>query len=261
MDALALLCTLHADGPTTWRRLRENGCRSLPELARFEAEELALILGGSAAGARRFLREARHLGERAGTSLLEREEPAAKAAAEVNAPVPAEVEELALPTRDQEIVDNVLRAWREQDTRASEEPQQSRPEVPSEPEVVVIPFAGQQALEANLIDGLSESACESLRAEGVHSLELLLEADLGQLALRSGLGYSRLYRWRSLAERRLRAAAREVARREEVRLSPAEIPVPAPERDLLQIPARGVELSRRTLRWSPLEEGAAGPFA
>jgi len=263
MDALALLCTLHADGPTTWRRLRESGCRSLAELARFEAEELALILGGSAASARRFLREARHLGERAGTSLLEREEPAAKPAAEVTAPAPAELEaeELALPTRDQEIVDNVLRAWREQDTRASEEPQQSRPELPPEPEVVVIPFASQLALEANLIDGLSESACESLRAEGVHSLEMLLEADLGQLALSSGLGYSRLYRWRSLAERRLRAAARELARREEVRLSPAEIPVPAPERDLLQIPARGVELARRSLRWSPLEEGAAGPFA
>jgi len=263
MDALALLCTLHADGPTTWRRLRENGCRSLAELARFEPEELSLILGGTSAGARRFLREARHLGERAGNTLLEREEPTLKAVADPGAPAPAEVEveEVALPTRDQEIVDNVLRAWREQDTRASEEPLPSRPEFTSEPEVVVIPFAGQLALEANLIDGLSESACESLRAEGVHSLEMLLEADLGQLALRSGLGYSRLYRWRSLAERRLRSEARELQRREEQRLSPAELPVPAPERDLLQIPARGVELPRRTLRWSPLEEGAAGPFA
>ena len=44
MDALALLCTLHADGPTTWRKLRENGCHKLSELARFGPEELAAMV-------------------------------------------------------------------------------------------------------------------------------------------------------------------------------------------------------------------------
>ncbi len=283
MDALALLCTLHADGPTTWRRLREIGCHSLAELARFEPEELSEVLGGSAASARRFLREARHLGERSGTAWLEREEPAATLPLVASVPEPAPAAELALPARDQEIVENVLRAWREQDTRelgADAIPAaglfepvppvvevQEEPEL--EPELVVLPFPRQHALEPNLIDGLSEIACERLHAEGVHSLEKLLEVELGALALHSGLGYSRLYRWRSLAERKLRTLAPAELPAEppaelpsdEPRLSPAELPEPAPERDLLQIPVRNVELSRRTLRWSPLEEGAAGPFA
>ena len=263
MDALALLCTLHADGPTTWRRLREIGCHSLPELARFEPDELAEILGGSAAGARRFLREARHLGERSGAGWLEREEPAASLPLVASVPEPVAAEEPALPTRDQEIVENVLRAWRDQDTRELrpapvEAPGLFEPAATAaaELEPVVLPFAGQHALEPELIDGLTESACQRLRAEGIETLELLIEAELGALALHSGLGYSRLYRWRSLAERKLRALP--IA---EPRLSPAELPAPAPERDLLQIPARNAELSRRTLRWSPLEEGAAGPFA
>ena len=258
MDALALLCTLHADGPTTWRRLREIGCHSLPELARFEPDELAEILGGSAAGARRFLREARHLGERSGAGWLEREEPAATLPPVVGVPEPAAAEEPALPARDQQIVENVLRAWREQDTRELRPaPDLFEPAAPAapEPEPVVLPYAGQHALEPDLIDGLSGTACERLHAEGVHTLEMLVESELGALALHSGLGYSRLYRWRSLAERKLRALP--VA---EPRVSPAEQPA-APERDLLQIPARNIELSRRTLRWSPLEEGAAGPFA
>ena len=256
MDALALLCTLHADGPATWRRLREIGCHNLSELARFEPDELAEILGGSAATARRFLREARHLGERSGASWLEREEPAASLPLVARTPTAPAAEEPALPARDQEIVENVLRAWREQDT--SETPA-AAPE--PEPAPVVLPYAGQHALEADLLDGLTDIVCERLRAEGIETLEMLVEAELGALALHSGLGYSRLYRWRSLAERKLRSLPRVEPSAPVERVSPAEQPALAPERDLLQIPARQVELSRRSLRWSPLEEGAAGPFA
>jgi hypothetical protein len=249
MDVLALLCTLHADGPATWRRLRENGCLSLAELARFEPEELREIIGGTTAGAKRFLREARHLGERSGTTWLEREEVAAGLPVVAPDPAPAE-----LPARDQQIFDDVLRAWREEDAREPEAPA-------ARPDPEPAPAAGTHALEPGLVDGLSEAVCERLHAEGVHTLELLVAADLGALALRSGLGYSRLYRWRILAERRLRGAIAPVAAPEEARVSPAESPVPAAPRDLLAIPARGLELPRRTLRWSPLEEGAAGPFA
>jgi hypothetical protein len=255
MDALALLCTLHADGPATWRRLRENGCHSLSELARFEPVELAGIIGGTTASAKRFLREARHLGERSGSAWLEREESVALPAA---AP-PALAETNGLPVHDQQIVENVLRAWREEDTKQLA--QQDIPEAQPEPEPAPAAEPGRHALEPNLLDGLSEIVCERLRLEGLHTLEQLLEADLGQLALRSGLGYSRLYRWRSLCERHLRAQAPAPAPAEPERLSPAESALPLPSRDLLQIPARGLELPRRTLRWSPLEEGAAGPFA
>jgi hypothetical protein len=148
----------------------------------------------------------------------------------------------------------VLKAWREEDAREPEEPAR-------EPDPERAPLAGPHALEPELVDGLSEAVCERLHAEGVHTLELLVASELGALALRSGLGYSRLYRWRILAERRLRAAAAPAAAPEEARLSPAELPVPSAPRDLLAIPARGLDLPRRTLRWSPLEEGAAGPFA
>ncbi|MEO2236906.1 MAG: hypothetical protein ABGW95_01485, partial [Candidatus Poseidoniia archaeon] len=43
MDALALLCTLHADGPATLKRLRRAGCTSLERLDAFEPEELELL--------------------------------------------------------------------------------------------------------------------------------------------------------------------------------------------------------------------------
>jgi len=250
MDALALLCTLHADGPTTWRRLRESGCNSLSELARFEPVELSEIIGGTTAGAKRFLREARHLGERSGTAWLEREEPASP----VLVRAPESVAEAALPARDQQILEDVLRAWREEDSKETEAPV-------AEPAAPVVPPAGQRALAENLVDGLSADACARLSGAGVETLEALLAADLGQLALHSGLGYSRLYRWRSLAERQQRARAPEIPAAAPERLSPAEIPAAAAPRDLLQIPARGLEPPRRALRWSPLEEGAAGPFA
>jgi len=257
MDALALLCTLHADGPATWRRLRDHGCQSLPELARFEPAELSEIIGGTIASAKRFLREARHLGERSGSGWLEREEPLVAAPVSISPPAaaPELTEEALLPVRDQEILDNVLRAWREEDTKQFAD---EVPEAQPAPQAQPVAHSGQHALEPNLVDGLSELVCERLHLEDVHTLEQLLAADLGALALRSGLGYSRLYRWRSLAERFLRSApAAEPAER----VSPAEIPAPAVPRDLLQIPTRGFELPRRTPRWSPLEEGAAGPFA
>jgi predicted RecB family nuclease len=271
MDSLALLCTLHADGPATWRKLRENGCHKLTELARFDPERLAAILGGTPAGARRFLREARHLGERSGSAWLEREEPLAAASPGLAAPSPVVAEEVPLPARDQALVEDVLRAWRDEDHKELETraPPAPAPEPLFEPEPAfeLVPIASlavaraAQALAPNLVDGLSQAACEQLRAEGVHTLEALVEADLGQLALRSGLGYSRLYRWRSLAERQLRTERAQAPAREELRLSPAEIPAPAEPRDLLEIPARGLDLPRRTPRWTPLEEGAAGPFA
>jgi hypothetical protein len=283
MDALALLCTLHADGPATWRRLRETGCRSLADLARFEPEELSEILGGTPAAARRFLREARHLGERSGGQWLEREDAPAAALSASAAGELAPAARVELPARDQQIVDRVLRAWREEDTKEFGVPEPAvvvpAPEppppllagaqLPITYEIEPSPAPQGHALEPELLDGFSERVCEQLHAEGVHTLEQLLEADLGQLALHSGLGYSRLYRWRSLAERELRAqGTREAESQTESqvesqseRLSPAEIPMPVIPRDLLQIPLRNIDLPRRAPRWAPLEEGAAGPFA
>ncbi|MBI5363587.1 MAG: hypothetical protein HZA53_10450 [Planctomycetes bacterium] len=59
MDALLVLCNLHADGPGTWRRLRARGIARPAELAAVPVDRLAEWLGGTPATARRFLREAR----------------------------------------------------------------------------------------------------------------------------------------------------------------------------------------------------------
>jgi len=70
MDALALLCNLHADGPFTLQRLRRSGCESLGVLLELSPLELANYLDGNERTADRFLREAELLAER-----LEEERP------------------------------------------------------------------------------------------------------------------------------------------------------------------------------------------
>jgi hypothetical protein len=74
MDALALLCTLHADGPSTLKTLRQAGCATLESLESMEEERLSRLIGGPPAVARRFVREARHLRERLDPGPLDREE-------------------------------------------------------------------------------------------------------------------------------------------------------------------------------------------
>ena len=78
MEALALLCTLHADGPATLQRLRRGGCPDLAAVEALPAEELARLVGISASAARRLAREAALLRERLAPgdadALLDQEE-------------------------------------------------------------------------------------------------------------------------------------------------------------------------------------------
>ena len=76
MDALSLLCTLHADGPATLQRLRGLGCGGLGAFLAMNADDLAEALSLEAAVARRLLREGRILAERLGSEALEAEEAA-----------------------------------------------------------------------------------------------------------------------------------------------------------------------------------------
>ena len=64
MDAMALLCTLHADGPTTLSKLRQSGLNDLAALEDHGAERVAEVLAIAPAQARRFVREAGVLRER-----------------------------------------------------------------------------------------------------------------------------------------------------------------------------------------------------
>lgn len=86
MDALALLCTLHAEGPRTTRRLRHLGVHSLDALGQLPPEELAEALESGLPMARRFLREAAVLSERLRREGFEEEdvrpEPRRRVAAE-----------------------------------------------------------------------------------------------------------------------------------------------------------------------------------
>jgi len=149
MDALALLCTLHADGPSTLKNLRQAGCASLEALESMEEDRLSRLLGAPPAVARRFVREARHLRERLDPGMLQREETHADGAtiptgAElVDAGVEARIlERLAepFPTPAAGAVDDaepardpmseVLEAWRDRDQESLEPPT----EVPDEEE-------------------------------------------------------------------------------------------------------------------------------
>ncbi len=91
MDALALLCTLHADGPRTTRRLRHLGVHTLDALREMPIEELADALESSNGAAERFLREAQILLKRVRHEAVEvtpRKGKAKPAAAPKSAPAP-----------------------------------------------------------------------------------------------------------------------------------------------------------------------------
>jgi hypothetical protein len=127
MDALALLCTLHADGPATLKNLRQAGCGSLEAIEAMEEGRLSRLLGGPPAVARRFVREARHLRERLSPNLLDREEThadgPAPAMALAGADGRSEIEagDGTIQT-ERDPMAEVLEAWRErdQDDAASE---------------------------------------------------------------------------------------------------------------------------------------------
>lgn len=77
MDALALLCNLHGNGPATLAGLRELGVRELACLEALEDGDLERLLGGAAPAAVRFRREGRLLRERLEGPLADPVEAAA----------------------------------------------------------------------------------------------------------------------------------------------------------------------------------------
>jgi len=58
IDGLAMVCTLHAEGPSTLRLLRTAGIFSLAEFVARTPGQVCAILGGSEAGAESLLRQA-----------------------------------------------------------------------------------------------------------------------------------------------------------------------------------------------------------
>jgi helix-hairpin-helix protein len=275
MDALALLCTLHADGPTTLRRLRDAGCGSLEDLGHVSAERLAELLGVSPAAARRFLREAGNLAERVGRQDLEPEEAAAPAAAPaaavpdhtVRAPAPPTPSRGGLDRTDRQVLERVIDRWRaEEALEAANRTEAPLPEEsdrlaglraesrisPSERPVIetldrVVPESTGRALAPGSLDGLDERTCAILRAAGCSTIESLASDSALDLARRADLPFTLV--------RRLQFNAGRVA-------SVAPEPIAAP------IPPVAQPIERRSPSFAAAsdadhasDDGPAGPFA
>jgi hypothetical protein len=227
MDALALLCNLHADGPFTLQRLRRSGCDSLTVLLELAPVQLATHLDGSERTAQRFLREANLLTER-----LEDEDPWEQEHAEeieVDEPLlhGGEVEEEAEldethgydeeeeaeaeeeeaeeeEEEEEEILDeaaegeiaHVLDAWRQVDDDAP----------PEDPVDYVVPraappSAANKALDELHLDGLDGALRERLGQVGILSLKGLVEASPLELARSLPLAFTRVKHIQFLAAR------------------------------------------------------------
>lgn len=232
MDALALLCNLYGDGPSTLKRLRAAGLDSTAALEDLEPDQLAQILGTNEAAARRFLREARLLLERLADGDLEQEErpplaplpsgaplpvsePVSETAPAAGAPAaesgPMERLEAALPSpegdRSSALIDRVLATWRERDAAVGAERDVEFRDR-GEPIRAQRAAAGQASppcygtpLRPRLVDGLDRSLCDRLHETGFVTLETLADADALVVARNSGTELTRVLRLQFLARR------------------------------------------------------------
>jgi hypothetical protein len=118
MESLALLCTLHADGPATLKRLRRAGCDSLKTIEGYGAADLATLLEVPPAVARRLLKEARVLSARLDDGVLDDAEEAPQVCtgpapypASGSTPGPQVTTQGFLDQRDYAILGRVLEHW------------------------------------------------------------------------------------------------------------------------------------------------------
>lgn len=249
MDTLALLCNLYGDGPQTLRRLREAGCGTLAALETIESERLASLLRTSVRSAKRFKSE--------GRLLRERSEPSAERVAVRT--VEATVE--SQPPADQ-LVANVLSAWREHDSRANEPaPPRESARVPPSPEAP-LPRRGSLAD----LGGVDGDTLQRLARSGIVSPEQMAQADVLDLAGRGVGGYTRLLHLQFLARRAAAERASEAAlatKREapSALLAPSDVLVPVrpPERRGAPQAPSAPSVAATTERFSPSAAPGAGP--
>jgi hypothetical protein len=232
MDALALLCNLHADGPTTLHRLRRGGCESLPRLVELEADALMAISGWELRTAERFLREAELLADRVGAELPERDALLVTEASDYDdddfefddddgdddldvddddedededdeeEEEEEEAEEddfMDLDAAAAESVDALLERWRDLDRDAPPAPPiRERIEAPAA-------LAPSLSLERACLEGVGPELVGALGRAGIATVGELATAPSLALAASTGLGFTRVERLRFLARR----AARE----------------------------------------------------
>lgn len=239
MESLALLCTLHADGPATLKRLRRAGCDSLESIEAYGAGDLATLLEVPPAVARRLLKEARGLGVRLDDGVLDDVEEAPPACAgpavypESGAvPRPQVTTRGFLDQRDYAILGRVLEHW-------SDEAEADAADGPGEPSVPPTEAAAEMnpgmesdrlwpedasaassAMDAELaeeaeckpdassrapalcagdFEGLDESMLAALGGASIETLSDVLEADPLVLAEVLGVTYANARRMQYLA--------------------------------------------------------------
>ena len=135
MEALALLCTLHADGPSSLRRLRRAGCSSLQHLERMPAEDLAEILEVPPAVARRLGREARGLTSRLDLGPFEDQEEAPQLGTPAGFTPPAPGGDL--DRRERALLERVVGRWKAEEISPASIP--ARAPVPELPPLFMDP--------------------------------------------------------------------------------------------------------------------------
>ncbi len=212
MDALALLCSLHADGPRSLQRLRQSGTTTLESVTALEVERLADLIAAPPAAAQRFQREAQLLIARLGPGILEPEPPTDVDAPDAALEVLTPAEQAARPAYAA-----ALERWRELDALDAA---QAAAETLVEESSAPAPHAPHRTpLEA--LETLSHEVRTALQAAGVADLEDLAQRDALDVALATGLDYSNAARLRSLARRAL--PQRGEPRRED-RFSVSDVP-------------------------------------
>ena len=228
MDTLALLCTLHADGPATLGRLRRAGCQSLSDLQAMQPDSLAELLQVPPAMARRLTREARLL--HTGTTDLELDEeeaPDGMVVTQEENPGGVTTGASNLGDGDRRLIDLAMarppvetpqapaegyvpsphaRSFRRQDLETEAAPAVA-PQVAPLPEAVQPPpeFVNPKPLPGaeliGAVDGLDRVVASALVGAQVTTLKDLVEADPGPLARSTGINFSRIRRLQFLARR------------------------------------------------------------
>ena len=225
MEALALLCTLHADGPATLKRLRRAGCGTLQQLEQFEPEQLANLLEIPAAVARRLLKESRHLSERMGPTGLGDGEESAEGLPD---PTPEAAGTGALDGKDLALLGQVLDRWAEDsdtgerdqvesvlgealypaleatmDLLSRESPEPKPLPRPDDSSLAPRPAARVDGVVDGMlegqIEGLDQDTVLALQAAGIDSLTLLQEVNAAQVATLSGIAFAQIKRLQYLA--------------------------------------------------------------
>jgi hypothetical protein len=264
MDGLALLCNLHADGPLTLRRLREAGVRDLETLAGFPEPALARLLRTSGTQARRFGEEARQLARRLLEIPLEdeagTEQGPPQGGLQAGSVRPDASDPVPLPAPRARAAP-AIRAYGCESAR----PARLEP-------AGALPASTGTPLGSVLVEGLDRRTCELLVAQGVRTLEALVDLANLSLARRAGISFTRLlelaHRARQLlAEGRTEAGSLSRASRPSAALESPLAPPPEHtfESEVELVPshprsARPFEEALASVRPAPASPRARFPF-